>query len=344
MNKKVLLTLFAVVTAMSVFAQGRMDLRINEIAVQSDSNYVDQNGNRAGWIEIFNASYATNGIEKMFITTLKPDFIQNYFKTEEQKSNKKRNQLLQELRDSRNGEIYEIPRGDVATKVKPRTHVVFTADVDTVAGTFHLPFALTPGQYVALYDVNGDLVDEVTIPGDLLPNQTYARCSEDKIDLHAEHKFNAEDWEVRDNTTIAKAITPGKFNSRPENENIQKFKDEDPSGILLTLMSMGVVFCALLLLYILFKLFGKAFAAKDKKKEEDVAIDKAVDNSTVEETQPAGDDEAIAAICMALYQHFNAHDEESGILTFDRSHQASSAWGSKGNLLRHLPEHRDFNH
>ena len=341
MNKKIILTLIAVVAAITASAQGRMDLRINEVAVQTDSNAVDQNGMHSGWIEIFNASYSTNGIEKMFITTLKPDFIQNYFKTEEQKSNKKRNQLLQELRDTHTGEIYEIPRGDVATKVKPRTHVLFCADVDTVAGTFHLPFALTPGQYVALYDVNGDLVDEVTIPSDLQPNQSYARCSEDSIDLHGEHKFIAKDWEVRDESCIAKAITLGKFNARPINENIQKFKDEDPSGILLTLMSMGVVFSALLMLYLLFKLFGKIFTAKEKKKEEGI-VDKAVDNETTTvATQPEGDDEAIAAICMALYQHFNAHDEESGILTFDRSLQQSSAWGSKGNLLRHLPEHRD---
>ena len=341
MNKKILLILIAVVAAITASAQGRMDLRINEVAVQNDSNTVDQNGCQAGWIEIFNASYGTNGIEKMFITTLKPDFIQNHFKAEEQKSNKKRNQLLEELRNSRPGDIYEIPRGDVATKVKPRTHVVFMADVDTTAGTFHLPFTLTPGQYVALYDVNGDLVDEVTIPNDLQANQSYARCGEDKIDLHAEHKFNANDWEVRDGSTVAKAITPGKFNSRPVNENIQKFKEEDPSGILLTLMSMGVVFCALLLLYILFKLFGKAFATKDKKNE-DAVIEKAVENEPAVATQSEGDDEAIAAICMALYQHFNAHDEESGILTIDRSQGQQSAWGSKGNLLLPKPVRRDI--
>ena len=150
MNKKILLTLIAVVATFTAMAQGRMDMRINEVMVQNDSNYVDQYGHRAGWIELFNASYGTNGIEKMFITTLKPDFIQKYFKAEEQKSNKKRNQLLEELRNSRPGDIYEIPRGDVATKVKPRTHVVFIADGDTTAGTFHLPFTLTPGRKTTL--------------------------------------------------------------------------------------------------------------------------------------------------------------------------------------------------
>ena len=338
MNKKILLTLIAVVAAITASAQGRLDLRINEVMVQNDSNYVDQDGNRSAWIEIFNASHSTNAIEKMFITTYKQDFIQNYFKVEEQKSNKKRNQLLNELAEKHGDSIYVIPRGDVDTKVKPRTHVVFFADANDAAGTFHLPFKIEAGKdnYIALYDVNGDLVDEVIVPANLPANQSFARISEEAIDLHKESRdFDKSEWQVRDGKTEATAISPAKFNARPINENIQKFKDEDPSGILLTLMSMGVVFSALLMLYILFKLFGKAFVAKVKKKEDEV-VDKAVDNEPTE-AQPAGDDEAIAAICMALYQHFNAHDEESGVLTVDRSNE-HSAWGSKGNLLRRRPD------
>ena len=152
------------------------------------------------------------------------------------------------------------------------------------------------------------------------------------------HSFDAAQWEMRDGTTITKAITPGKFNVRPVNENIEKFKNEDPSGILLTIMSMGVVFLALLLLYILFKLFGKAFMASEKKKDDEPATAAPVAEPAA---QADDNDEAIAALCMALYQHLNAHDEESGVLTFDHSHEAHSAWGSKGNLLLHMPERHD---
>ena len=79
-----------------------------------------------------------------------------------------------------------IPRGDVDTKVKPRTHVVFFADGDEAAGTFHLPFKFEAGKdnYIALYDVNGDLVDEVVVPANLPSGQSFARISEDNIDLH----------------------------------------------------------------------------------------------------------------------------------------------------------------
>lgn len=338
MNKKILLTLIAVVVAITASAQGRLDLRINEVMVQNDSNYVDQDGHRAAWIEIFNASHSTNAIEKMFITTYKQDFIQNYFKVEEQKSNKKRNQLLNELAEKHGDSIYVIPRGDVDTKVKPRSHVVFFADGKDANGTFHLPFVLEAGKdnYIALYDVNGDLVDEVIVPASLPADNSFARTSEDAIDLHKNSRsFDESEWQVRVGQSEANAITPAKFNARPVNENVQKFKDEDGTGIWLTLMSMGVVFSALLMLYILFKLFGKFFTSKDKKKDDEV-VDKAIDNEPTVESQPQGDDEAIAAICMALYQHFNAHDEESGVLTFDRSQQ-NGAWGSKGNLLRHRP-------
>ena len=342
MNKKIILTLIAVVAAFTASAQGRLDLRINEVMVENTSNYVDQYGKHSAWIEIFNASHSTNAIEKMFITTYKQDFIQNYFKVEEQKSNKKRNQLLNELAEKHGDSIYVIPRGDVDTKVGPRKHVVFFADGKDADGTFHLPFKLEVGKdnYIALYDVNGDLVDEVIVPADLPADQSFARISEENIDLHKESRdFDKTEWQMRDGSDSL-AITPAKFNARPINENIQKFKDEDPSGILLTLMSMGVVFSALLLLFILFKLFGKFFSAKDKKKEEEV-VDNVVDNDAAQATQEGGNDEAIAAICMALYQHLNAHDEESGVITIDHSHESNSAWGSKGNLLLRTPEHHD---
>lgn len=343
MNKKILLTLIAVVTAITAFAQGRMDLRINEVMVQNDSNYIDQDGMHSAWIEIFNASHSTNAIEKMFITTLSPSEFDKYLKERDiaQKSDKsKKDELFKQLNSKYGDKVYEIPRGDVDTKVKPRSHVVFFADGDDAAGTFHLPFILKAGDYVALHDVNGKTVDELKICADLMPNQSFARVSEDSINLHKDsRKFDEKEWQMRDGSDEAMAITPGKFNARPINNNIAMFKEEDSSGILLTLMSMGVVFSALLMLYILFKLFGKAFTAKDKKKEEEI-VDKAVENET-----PAADegdnDEAIAAICMALYQHLNAHDEESGILTFDRSHTAHSAWGSKGNLLLPRPELHD---
>ncbi len=332
MNKKgIIITLIALFIAMTGAAQGRMDLRINEVMVSNESNMPDEYGDRSAWIELFNASHGTNAIEKMFITNKRID-------------NSKRVDVATLKNDPA---FHEIRRGDVATKVAPRSHVLFYADGDSARGTFHLPFVLKAGEenYIALYDVNGELVDEVIIPDTLGTDHSWARVSEEAIDLHkASRNYDAAEWSARIGKAEAFAITPGKFNSRPVNTNIQEFKEKDGHGFILSLTAMGVVFTALALLFICFMLFGKAFAAKDKKaaatKAE--ADNEAAPLADVEpDAQPGSNDEAIAAICMALYQHLNAHDEESGILTFDHSHDMPSAWASKGHLLLHVPEHHE---
>lgn len=327
MNKKGLLLIFiAAVVALATHAQGRMDLRINEVMVQNDSNLIDSYGNHSAWIEIFNASHGSNGIEKMFITNKR------------QAAGKL---SVNDLKDD--PAFHEIRRGDAATKVAPRKHVVFYADADSARGTFHLPFALEAGKenYIALYDVNGELVDEVVVPANLPANASFARSSEEFINLHKSSRtFDASEWQVRDGKSEATAITPGKFNTRPLNENIEKFGKNDPSGIILTLIAMLIVFSALFLLFICFKLFGKAFQAAERKNTQAAAV---ANEATPAEhhAQTGSNDEAIAAICMALYQHMNAHDVESGILTFNHEHELHSAWGSKGNLLGQVPDHHE---
>ncbi len=329
MKKILLISLVVVTTAFAASAQGRLDLRINEVMVNDTSNIPDQYGHRVAWIEIFNASHGTNGIEKMFIT--------NDVKYRGQKK------LDVDKEKKANPMFHEIRRGDVATKVAPRTHVVFFADGDIARGTFHLPFKLEPGKdnYIGLFDVNGDLVDEVVVPASLPIDNSYARLSEEKIDLHkASREFDAKDWQVRDGSSDSLAITPRKFNARPVNSNIDKFYKNDSHGWILTLFAMGIVFSALALLFISFLIFGKIFqATENKAKAAAEAEPAAIAEESEHNAQPGSNDEAIAAICMALYQHLNAHDVESGVLTFDHSHDMPSAWGSKGNLLMPTPEH-----
>lgn len=325
MKKILFISLVVLTTAFAASAQGRLDLRINEVMVSDTDNIPDQYGHRGAWIEIFNASHGTNGIEKMFIT----NDVKYRGKTKLDVDKEKSNPMFHEIR-----------RGDVATKVAPRTHVVFFADGDIARGTFHLPFKLETGKdnYIGLFDVNGDLVDEVVVPASLPADNSYARLSEEEINLHkASRLFDEKDWQVRDGSSDSLAITPRKFNARPVNNNIDKFYKNDSHGWILTLFAMGIVFSALALLFISFLLFGKVFQASEKKAK---ALPEAADvEETEHNAQPGSNDEAIAAICMALYQHLNAHDVESGVLTFDHSHDMPSAWGSKGNLLMPMPEH-----
>lgn len=47
--------------------------------------------------------------------------------------------------------------------------------------------------------------------------------------------------------------------------------------------------------------------------------------------------EEIAAIAMALHEHFNAHDNESNVLTINKVKKLYSPWNSKIYSLRETP-------
>ena len=330
MSKKALtLLLLCAILALPTFAQGRRNVRINEVMVQQDST----GGN--GWVEFYNSSYSSTAVEQMFITTLSREDIQNVF--DKNKGNKKKpKQILVELCEAQPMDIYEIPRGDERnTKIAPRGHFVMEADGDPKAGTFHMPFTFKEGQdnYIALYDVNGDLVDDVTIPASLKPGETYAIKAEGR--LPSVLGDGKTEWTVKDGKTIETAITKGNYNIREVNENIEAFHIKDPHGYWIALLAMSVVFSALALLYICFKLFGK-FASrnlKDNSKEE-TAAPVAATAAAVPATGGT-DGETMAAICFALYQHLNAHDSESGVLTL--TPRDGSSWAGKAGLMRELP-------
>ena len=347
--------LLSAILALPTFAQGRKNVRINEVMVQQDST----GGN--GWVEFYNSSYSSNAVEQMFITTLSRDEIQKIF--DQNKGNKKKpKQILVELCAAQPMDIYEIPRGDERnTKIAPRTHFVMEADGEPQLGTFHMPFTFTSGQdnYIALYDVNGDLVDDVKIPASLKPGETFAIKAEGRLPsvigtipndtitkmLNEKYQVRAPypidtimkyNWTVKDGKSIESAITKGNYNKREVNENIERFHVEDPHGFGIALLAMSVVFSALALLYICFKLFGK-FASRnlqteDKQKAETAP---AVASAAAVPTTGNLNDEAMAAICFALYQHLNAHDDESGVLTL--SPRDGSTWATKTSLMRELP-------
>ena len=325
MKKGIILTLLVAAMGLFASAQGRMEMRFNEVMTQNDSNLVDQTGHRSAWVEIFNRSYGAVGMEQMFISNQAIDLSDL--------GGKKPKDYLNEYAQAHPDVLYEIPRGDVATKVAPRTHIVFFADGQSSLGALHLSFKIQPGQEsnLYLYDVNGDLVDMVTIPASLPANSTFALKADGQSEL-IDGKMDASAWGTRDGATDATAITPGKYNVGVVNENIEKFAEKDPHGYIISLVAMGIVFSALLMLAILFYLFGKANKAANK--DENPA---STEPAKVVDTPAAtgASDEAIAAICMALFQHFNAHDEESGVLTFDRN--PHTAWSDKSGLMRQLP-------
>jgi len=100
----------------------------------------------------------------------------------------------------------------------------------------------------------------------------------------------------------------------------------EDEGWLITVVGMMVVFCALLVLFSLFKFlmpfFLNGFKRKPKSEQAGVAI------STLKSGEISG--EVVSAISAALHLYFNEmHDEESGVLTIEKTVKNYSPWSSK---------------
>ena len=60
-NKKIgVLLLFALLISFGAKAQRATSMRINEVLVINEDNFVDDYGKRHGWIELFNTSASTH--------------------------------------------------------------------------------------------------------------------------------------------------------------------------------------------------------------------------------------------------------------------------------------------
>jgi sodium pump decarboxylase, gamma subunit len=296
----VLLIAAVAVTAPQASAQGRKSVRINEVMVDNGNSLVDEYGNKSAWIELFNANFAPVEISSVYLSN-----------------------------DPANPKKYPVPLGDVNTKIPKRQHVVFFADGEPNLGTFHTSFTLVPGQenWVGLFDANGTLIDEVTIPATLSANQSWARTED-----------GAGEWALRTGGA-SDYITPSSANIiKDKNNKIEMFAEQDENGFAMTIMAMGIVFSALLLLCICFYIIGKIGASVLRgNKMQAHGIDKA----TAADTKMAHDSgEEIAAIVMALHEHLDTHDTETTVLTINKVKRAYSPWSSKIYGLREVPDHR----
>lgn len=320
MKQKLMLLLLAVaVGAAAVSAQSRRNLRINEVMVQNDSNFVDDYGHHTAWIELFNTTHAPLNIASVFLTNNRATLDENL-------SAKERKAMM-----------YAVPLGDVLTKMPKRQHVVFWADGRPTLGTFHTSFTLQPGQdnWIAIFDGDGHtLIDSVTVPATLGPDQSFARI-EDGVDSKDGVKLGIEAWEIRDDSE-GLPVTPSSNNKiRETNDKIDMFAEKDKNGFAMAIMAMGIVFSALLLLCICFYIIskiGERVSSRNKTKtlsssETEIHVEKGHDSG-----------EEIAAIAMALHEHLNAHDSENTVLTINKVKRAYSPWSSKIYGLRQLPQ------
>ncbi|MDE5584921.1 MAG: OadG family protein [Muribaculaceae bacterium] len=125
-------------------------------------------------------------------------------------------------------------------------------------------------------------------------------------------------------------------------EKAENLKENDSFGGSLTLISMCIVICALVILSLLFQWFGNISQALLTKKKH-AAVEKA--GKTIDQAHPElASGETIAAIGMALAEYFGqGHDIENTLLTIHQIKKSYSPWNSKIYNLRAKPElHRNI--
>ena len=115
--------------------------------------------------------------------------------------------------------------------------------------------------------------------------------------------------------------------------------ENDGWGGAITIIAMCIVISALVVLSILFMIFGKVSEALLTKKKKTAKA--AADHPEDEDHHELAPGEVIAAISMALTEYFsNPHDIEDTHLTIRKLQKAYSPWNSKIYNLRQNQDHR----
>ena len=272
MNKaRILLCGMLLASTMSAMAQGAKNIRLNEVLTNNTTSIVDEFGNREAWIEVENTSFTTYNIRGMYFTTDRSVLDPKMSVPERIKR------------------MSVIPNGDPRTQIGGRQHLVFYCNSNPSEGKLHLslPVPTSEPVWIGFYNGNAvELIDSVTIPA-LAADQSYAR--------------HGREWSVKS----PENVTPGIENFIKTDETKDaKLKREDPYGVGITLLAMGIVFFCLAVLFVFFWIFGLIMRHLDTAKK------------VVNKTKGIDKEVYIAVISMALKQYQDdVHDVESGIIT-----------------------------
>lgn len=311
---KYLVLLAALLITASTFGQSVRDLRFNEILINNKDNFDDEYGRHVPWVEIFNTAYNSVNLAGCYLTDDTTGFA----------AGKKKGGVEPK-------HWYRIPKTDIKTNMAQRTYIVFFLDAQPLYGTFHVNFdpRTSKTNYIALISADGkDLIDLMYYP------------KEDLLDTTLSYGL-MEDG-ITGNAGFLDQFTPGSSNETQAKVSKQeRLKRDDPYGIGLAIISMSVVFTALILIFVMLKLFGwssKKLAQKNAKKTETPVVANVanVDGEKQEDEQLTG--EEAAAIATALHLHFNSmHDEESEVITINMPSKHYSPWAQKELTMKRPP-------
>jgi len=316
---KILLISFLLLPFLTAKGQGVKNIRINEVLVKNDNNYVDPYGVRCSWFEVFNTDYATVDLGGCYVTN-----------------------------DINEPKKYRIPKGNPKTKIAARAYALFFAYDKGDRGIFHVNFSLEEKGFLALYDQSGRvLIDSVNYDiSAQKPNLSFGKMENEPKATAIRH-FDLEPTPEASNYVSV------------EESRAEKYKRIDPTGGIITVTTMTVVFTVLLILALIFTKTGKYFKRKadENKAKRDLQIlsktgkyikkfrkntetetEQPVENKPTAQSTSDADDLDMAAIATALYLHFDdQHEVEQTGFYLNRPLNQQTAWASKNILFKKSP-------
>ncbi|MFA6676205.1 MAG: OadG family transporter subunit [Bacteroidales bacterium] len=227
--------------------------------------------------------------------------------------------------DPDNLTMYQIPKGDYSTLIQPLQVKLFWADNQANKGTYHTSLDLSNAKEILFVSSDGKhILHRVSIPKNIPEDKTFG-LSDQK---YANNKYKQE-------IVILDNASPYSVNYGTNKESkSEQMKDKDPYGGRLAITAMSVVFLALIILTLVFKFTGKKSLKRFKINAEKADL-------PVDENTGKASAETYAAISFALHMYMKdneLHDEESFIITQNRTKKNYSPWSSKIYMLRQTPE------
>ena len=273
-----------------------------------DSVVVDDYGRMSGYIEVYNTSQGTVNIGGCYLTDDSSDLSKSL-----------------------------IPKGYAKGKIGPGQNLLFFTSGNGSDGLTYTDFTISRGRTIYLVSNDGKtIIDSLSIPAGLPAGMAAV-----KLPVDAKGIRHAQSDE-------AAVPSPYMKNGDQNAESgSQRMARTDPHGLILTIVSVTVVFCALAILWFLFwilferpakkkstaasKTVKKAAKAKGGKAEGEVAaaIAMALD------MESNGDTYAAIATALHLYLNDSVHDQESFISTIKPSQ--SSNWTDRTQTFRRMP-------
>ncbi len=131
--KRTALVILLAVWGLGAKAQGTLsEVKINEVMVYNQTNYIDHYGERLGWIELFNTGHSVVDLAGAYLT----------------------------VKEGSENLTYRIPQSE-QSKMGPRSYRVFFCDGNATKGVFHTNFTLDQTGYIALLTSSGQVVTSV---------------------------------------------------------------------------------------------------------------------------------------------------------------------------------------